>query len=159
MGYELGCNVSSKEPILLGRYDEQQILKCLDRYICHSITDVLTENRFIEHYILCSKCHYPEALLKIEKKDLVKECDACGTKTVIKNGHKVNAYILKNFEPQKALHTRVVPHSKDLIDPTHGLLGVDHKDDQEDEESFEEEKKEVETHVSFADIGRVVYWL
>ena len=53
--------------------------------------------KFIEKYILCPKCHYPELYFGLEgKKSLAYNCSACGNKGLSDTTNKAGAYMLKN---------------------------------------------------------------
>jgi hypothetical protein len=67
-----------------GDINDKDVLKVLDR--------------FIEKYILCSKCGLPEMFIRIsdDKSHLLGDCYSCGKQTEIDRSHKLSSYILKN---------------------------------------------------------------
>lgn len=60
---ELGANMEQTS-IIKGDHRYATILKHLDR--------------FIERYVLCKNCHYPELRMMIVGKDLKSACNSCG---------------------------------------------------------------------------------
>merc|ERR1712110_1222367 len=54
-------------------------------------------DKFIEKYVLCSKCGLPEIDMAVSKRgSLVATCAACGWKGGLDNTHRLAAFILKN---------------------------------------------------------------
>lgn len=45
-------------------------------------------DKFINKYVLCNKCKYPELRYDVVKKDLWSTCNACGTKGKCDLTHK-----------------------------------------------------------------------
>lgn len=104
MGYELGSNVIEREQNnnvsaqINGQLNDNDILNTLDK--------------FIEKFILCSRCRYPEMYLQVrDDKEVIGNCNACGQVTVIDPKHKLTAYIKKNPPKNRTEITRV-----DVID-------------------------------------------
>jgi len=44
--------------------------------------------RFIEKYLLCTKCKYPETSMYLNKKSLKSKCRACGTINNLDSNHR-----------------------------------------------------------------------
>lgn len=59
-GTEVSCIINGNKP-----YDDVKIV--LDK--------------FIDMYILCTKCKYPEMVLRVKKGDVGGKCDACGERS------------------------------------------------------------------------------
>ena len=55
-----------------------------------------TLDKFIDKYVCCSKCKYPEMILSVKKGIIYGRCNACGHKNDIDNAHKLAAFIVKN---------------------------------------------------------------
>lgn len=135
MSYELGSNVISREQNnssvsqINGQLNENDVLNTLDK--------------FIDKFILCEKCKYPETFMQVDaSKGLVGVCNACGHVTVIDPKHKLTGFIKKNppenmteikkrevgesskvekkerkMEAKKYTARRLVKESKDELDP------------------------------------------
>lgn len=86
-GCELGAQTS---------FDEKS-----DRYIVNGAHDAaklrdLLDN-FIVKFVLCASCKNPETDLIITKnEDLIRDCKACGERTIVDMRHKLVTFILKN---------------------------------------------------------------
>ena len=81
---DLGAS-SEKTSIIKGMHDYEKLLKCLDK--------------FIEKYILCKKCNYPETSLfaQNKQKELKARCRACGTVSSLDSSHRAGVALLKNL--------------------------------------------------------------
>lgn len=55
---------------------------------------------FIEIYILCDICKLPEIRYKNEKNKLIKICNSCGNRNIVKE-YKLNEYFLKDYDKFK----------------------------------------------------------
>ena len=55
-------------------------------------------DHFIEKFVLCPKCKYPEIRIRIKKKELISDCKACGEVRAMDMTHKISTFILK-FPP------------------------------------------------------------
>lgn len=82
MGYELGTQLSESNMVINGDFKDAELRKLLDK--------------FIEKYVLCPGCHYPEMVIKVKKGDVTGHCNSCGWKDRLDNAHKLAAYIIKN---------------------------------------------------------------
>jgi len=60
---ELGAS-KEKKTIIKGQHNYETLLKTLDKYDISSFTH--TTYRFIEKYLLCQKCSYPETSMYIK---------------------------------------------------------------------------------------------
>ena len=67
-------------------------------------------DKFIEKYILCPKCKYPETSILVKKERVQCQCDSCGFKGELDNVHKLASYIIKN--PPK---TNAIKQDKNLV--------------------------------------------
>ena len=61
-----------------------------------------TLDKFIEKYVLCQKCKYPEMILLVRKGIISGRCNACGAKSDLDNAHKLAAFIIKNPPDNKS---------------------------------------------------------
>lgn len=82
LGHELGSQTNEGQQVINGSFTEPEMRKHLDK--------------FIEKYVLCPNCKYPEMVLKIKHGSVGGTCNSCGTRSVLDNAHKLAAYILKN---------------------------------------------------------------
>lgn len=89
MGYELGSNVILREK---SNDESAQINGALNR------NDILnTLDKFIDKFIICDGCKYPEMYLVSDpKKGVVGYCNSCNHVTAIDPKHKLTTYIKKN---------------------------------------------------------------
>jgi len=86
-GCELGAQTS---------FDEKS-----DRYIVNGAHDAAKLrdllDTFIVKFVLCGSCKNPETDLTITKnEDLIRDCKACGERTIVDMRHKLVTFILKN---------------------------------------------------------------
>jgi translation initiation factor 5 len=51
--------------------------------------------KFVELYVLCTRCHYPEIKWDVRKSAIKVDCAACGYNGVNSSNHKIISYILK----------------------------------------------------------------
>lgn len=88
-GYELALQTNEKNSDIWinGEIDKKTVLEVLDK--------------FIDKFILCSRCKLPEMFIRpnSEKNFLEGVCYSCGATTEIDRGHKLSGYILK-YPPQ-----------------------------------------------------------
>ena len=108
--YELSLQVKEKnnDMWINGEINKNDILKVLDK--------------FIDKFILCANCHFPEMFLRVNKNNntLAGYCYSCGKKTNIDQTHKLSSYIMK-YPPQnqsefKTLNTDINFDNLDVID-------------------------------------------
>lgn len=71
-----------------------------DKYMLNGSfsTAVLQEflDKFIEKFVLCGRCKYPEIIIQVKKNRLWSDCAACGANLIVDNTHKLAAFIVKN---------------------------------------------------------------
>ncbi|CAG9312772.1 unnamed protein product [Blepharisma stoltei] len=83
---ELGASAEYKESenkaILKGTFRREDLQKLLDQ--------------FIEKFVLCSKCHYPEITYRFKRNNLISDCKACGNVKPMDMSHKISNFILKH---------------------------------------------------------------
>lgn len=77
-----------------------------DRYIVNGAHDAtrLREllDAFIDKFVLCGSCKNPETDLIITKNEMiVRDCKACGERTVVDMRHRLSTYIIKNPPKKK----------------------------------------------------------
>lgn len=94
MGHELGSQTIYKEKgkdvttVINGTFNDDLFRTTMDK--------------FIEKYVLCQKCKYPEMILSVKKGVISGRCNACGTKSDLDNTHKLAAFIIKNPPDNKS---------------------------------------------------------
>lgn len=81
LGHELGSQTNESQGVINGSFVEPEMRKHLDK--------------FIEKYVLCTNCKYPEMVLRVKHGAVGGVCNSCGTRSVLDNAHKLAAYILK----------------------------------------------------------------
>lgn len=87
MGYELGSqtkytvNGNEVNSIINGAFQEEELKDLMDK--------------FIEKYVLCRKCKYPEISIKVSKGLVVGTCAACSFSGELDNKHKTANFILR----------------------------------------------------------------
>lgn len=70
--------------------------------------------KYIERYVLCKNCKYPEAVLYVEgKKDLKSKCNACGSTNSHDATHKAGKAIIKHLQSNKGVTTDIVKKTDD----------------------------------------------
>lgn len=77
---ELGAS-KEKKSILKGQHNFETLQKFLDK--------------FIEKYLLCQKCKYPETTMYVIKKNLQSKCRACGNINNLDSNHRAGAQLMK----------------------------------------------------------------
>lgn len=88
MGIEFGTvsiykkNGNDVQCIINGSIPHEEMKKCLDK--------------FIELYVLCQECKYPEMVLRIRKEKVTGKCDSCGARCNLDNDHKIAKFIVSN---------------------------------------------------------------
>lgn len=94
-GCELGAQTSFDEKgdryIVNGAHDATRLRELLDT--------------FIDKFVLCGSCKNPETDLIITKNDeIIRDCKACGQRTIVDMRHKLTTFIIKNppKPPKKA---------------------------------------------------------
>eukprot|EP01016_Furgasonia_blochmanni_P041043 TRINITY_DN5290_c0_g4_i3.p1 TRINITY_DN5290_c0_g4~~TRINITY_DN5290_c0_g4_i3.p1 ORF type:complete len:411 (-),score=130.53 TRINITY_DN5290_c0_g4_i3:563-1795(-) len=98
LGHELGTQTAFKHnqtdviTILNGKFEEEELRKHLDK--------------FIEKYVLCQNCSYPELNMKVKGERILGDCNACGKKNILDNKHKIATFIIKNPPDNKTEFSR-----------------------------------------------------
>lgn len=118
LGFELGCQADTKHLILKGACKDSQVRKSLDK--------------FIEKYVLCPICKFPETVLNVQKGNLSRLCNACGARSEIDPTQKMSKYIIKN--PPTNL--------SEMGDANSQFLYFENKQEENETDSDEEEKYE-----------------
>ena len=83
---ELGANMEQTS-IIKGDHDYSKVLKHLDK--------------FIDRYILCKGCNYPELKMFVEGKDLKSSCNSCGHFNSHDSAHKAGKALYNHFKAGK----------------------------------------------------------
>jgi len=151
MAHELGTQMIFKEKgneitsIISGSFQADDLQQLLDK--------------FIEKYVLCSKCKYPEMVLKVKKSlgIIYGSCAACGCKSELDNKHKVANYILKN-PPKNKSEFKKGEEGKEKSSKKEGKSKKDKKRAEETEEQTEEvvETETKKTVFSFDEMNEVL---
>lgn len=140
MAYELGAQHNDSNFLINGDFKEPQLRDLNDK--------------FIEKYILCPGCHYPEMVIKVKKGEVTGSCNSCGWKGKLDNAHKLAAHIIKhppkNISEFKDGKDKGKDKEKEEKDAKDGKDGKDDKkgtkktdkDVKKKEETQEEEKTE-----------------
>lgn len=88
-GYDLGAPTEFKagedKYMLNGSFPTSALQESLDK--------------FIEKFVLCGRCKYPEIIVQVKKNKIWSDCAACGANLIMDNTHKLAAFILKNPPP------------------------------------------------------------
>lgn len=80
---EIGAS-KEKKTIIKGHHTYDTLITCLDK--------------FIEKYLLCRRCKYPETTMYITKqRQLMARCRACSTTNILDSLHKAGAYLIKDL--------------------------------------------------------------
>mmetsp|Transcript_4889 Transcript_4889/g.7331 ORF Transcript_4889/g.7331 Transcript_4889/m.7331 type:complete len:303 (+) Transcript_4889:22-930(+) len=83
MTSELGANMEQTS-IIKGKHTYADLLKHLDK--------------FIEKYVLCKACRYPELRMKMEGKDLKSVCNSCGKTNSHDGLHKAGKALVNHLK-------------------------------------------------------------
>jgi hypothetical protein len=147
MGYELGSQTHDKDFIINGEFKEGELKRHMDKYL--KLPHMNLFLRFIEKYVLCPNCHYPEMVIKVKKGTVIGSCNACPYKGTLDNVHKLAAYIVKNppknaseFKEDKSKKGAKEEKVEKVEKPTKKEKDTPKKDQKEDESSEEEQTKE-----------------
>lgn len=132
LGHELGSQTIYKEKgkdvtsIINGSFKEDDIKNMLDK--------------FIEKYVLCPNCKYPEMSMKVKAGKISGQCNACGTKPELDNTHKLAPFIVKN--PPKIKWDIKKDEAKGKFDKE--VVGKKDNGDAKQNDSLSEEEKSPE---------------
>ena len=80
---ELGANME-KTSLIKGNHAYDILLKHLDK--------------FIQRYVCCQNCKYPELKMKVEGKDLLSVCNSCGTTNKHDAMHKAGKVFINDLK-------------------------------------------------------------
>lgn len=117
---ELGTS-KEKKSIIKGTHSPEDLKKLLDK--------------FIEKYILCQKCKYPETTMFVESKLLASRCRACGHINKLDNHHRVAGFLITHV-PKDNKQNEVEAGKKDG-----GLDGEEEKKRENDSDGGDDEEK------------------
>jgi len=141
MGYELGSQIHEKDMIINGDFKDSELKKLMDK--------------FIEKYVLCPKCSYPEMIVKVKNGIVTGSCNSCGNKNKLDNTHKLAAHIVKNPPKNKSEFKKddkkpTVEDKKELANEKKGSSkkkSGSKKNKEDSDHKGEESKKEEKQHV------------
>jgi translation initiation factor 5 len=89
LGAQVKCDEKTEKYIVNGAHDAARLQQLLDG--------------FIQKFVLCTECSNPETDLVITKDgDIIRDCKACGQRTLVDMRHKLVTFILKN-PPESAV--------------------------------------------------------
>lgn len=131
LGHELGSQTNEGQSVINGSFTEPEMRKHLDK--------------FIEKYVLCSNCKYPEMVLRIKHGSVAGACNSCGTRSVLDNQHKLAAYILKN-PPKDSSEFKGDKKKDEKEEKGKEEKGKEDKDDKKKHKEKEEKGKEKHGH-------------
>lgn len=136
LGSELGSQTNEKQEVINGAFAEPEMRKHLDK--------------FIEKYVLCTNCKYPEMVLRVKNGAVGGKCNSCGTRSVLDNVHKLAAYILKcppknSSEFKKGEDKEKEKEKGKEEKPKKGEKVKEEKEDKKGKHDKEGEKKEEKT--------------
>jgi translation initiation factor 5 len=105
LGTKSKCNLLQGSCVFAGNHSTEAISVCLDK--------------FINMYVICTKCSNPETILRIKKNNLVSKCLACGTEFKIDPSHQVFNFIKADISKKTVLEKKPPPKKKvEIYDPT-----------------------------------------
>ncbi len=85
IGSELGtktkCDSKQNSCVFAGKHTGEALSLCLDK--------------FIDMFVLCTRCKNPETFFEIKKDNIVSKCKACGKAFKIDPTHKLSNFIIK----------------------------------------------------------------
>lgn len=91
IGFELGAqtkvDLTQNNCTISGKHSDEQLAQHLDK--------------FIDMYVLCTKCKNPETILEIKKNMITSKCKACGKLFKIDMTHKLSNFIFKTESNKK----------------------------------------------------------
>ena len=80
---EIGA-AKDKNTVIKGNHTYETLITVLDK--------------FIDKYLLCKRCKYPETKLQVTKqRQLIGQCSACSTTNTLDSVHKAGAYLVKEL--------------------------------------------------------------
>lgn len=94
LGFELGAQTIYRDR--QGGQSRQQDLQTSVNGIQAEDTINKFLDKFIDMYVLCSKCHLPELTIQIEADQAGGKCRSCGKTTIFDPRQRMTNYILKN---------------------------------------------------------------
>lgn len=59
-------------------------------------------DKFIERYVLCKGCNYPEMIMRVKGDKILGDCNSCGKKNALDTRHKVASLIIKHPPENKS---------------------------------------------------------
>jgi translation initiation factor 5 len=83
MSSELGANMEQTS-LVKGKHSYDVMLKHLDK--------------FIEKYVLCKSCRYPELRMFMDSKDLKSSCNSCGKSQIHDTIHKAGKALVNHLK-------------------------------------------------------------
>jgi len=132
-GFELGAqstfSKSTERAIVNGAHSASDLAKILDK--------------FIDQFIICPTCKYPEIRMEIRKSDIKIDCAACGHNSWLATNHKLKQYITKN-PPEKVKGGKSKPGEKEKEKKKDEVVEAVSIEEPQREPEQNSKKKEVE---------------
>ena len=131
---ELGAS-KEKKSIIKGNHTYESLIAHLDK--------------FIEKYLLCKKCKYPETTMYVgEGRQLMSRCRACSNKNSLDSIHKAGAFLIKEL-----------PKAKDLQEDIHIDVGEEDKKEEGKEEEDVEDGAEAQLALDSDELSKYLLLL
>jgi len=131
LGVELGSQTNESQGVINGSFVEPEMRKHLDK--------------FIEKYVLCTNCKYPEMVLRVKHGAVGGVCNSCGTRSTLDNVHKLAAYILK-CPPKNNSEFKKDSKEKEGEKPKEVEKGKDKKEEKKEDKKGKHGEKEAHAH-------------
>lgn len=90
-------------------------------------------DKFIDRYVLCKKCRYPELVMKFEGKELKSSCNSCGSTTSHDSQHKAGKALLNHLKQGGGLVTDI---QKKVAEKQEATLGGDMQIDMSEDDEI-----------------------
>lgn len=98
--------------------------------------------RFIEKYLLCTKCKYPETTMFIKQKKLMSKCRACGTENQLDDTHRAGTQLMKNLpKDMSEIDSKKTEDKKTEETKEGGKAEEDGSGDEDDKKDKKKKKK------------------
>ena len=115
--------------IIKGRHPYDVVLKHLDK--------------FIEKYVICKFCRYPELRMFIEGKDLKSTCNSCGKTQTHDANHKAGKALVNHIKSGGEQKVDITKKDKKGLNMNDELQEQNENSDKESSENQDAEKEDV----------------
>jgi len=127
LGYELGCQINLNNEIFKGYHSESLLNSCIDK--------------FIDKYVLCPNCKYPELVLNVKGGVLSASCNACGKVSKLDNNHKVVKFVIKYPPTNLTEIASNLKHHHQHVAPSSGSGSSDNEEEKKKDDDFSKSSK------------------